>query len=114
MPKPTRGTSQGEETPRGLPDVPPPRFAQPGHDFTLQAVMEMQKTLGDLSAKVERLIGDVKSQGDKVDGLRHQASFIKGGIAVAVFFITGIVTVASFILSAKWDALLAAIKAMPK
>jgi hypothetical protein len=41
--------------------MPPPRHAQAGHDFTLQAVMEMQKTLGDLSGKVERLNNDFYS-----------------------------------------------------
>ncbi len=76
--------------------------------------MELKGSVHELTAKVDRLISDVKSQGDRVDDLRHQASFIKGGIAVAVFFITGIVAAASFILNAKWDTLMNTIRALPK
>lgn len=37
-----------------------------------------------LSTLVERLIKDVGAQEEKLDALRHQATYIKGGIAVAV------------------------------
>ena len=84
------------------------------HSYTLQAVMEMHKTVGEQSANIQRLITDVHGQGDKIDALRHQASFIKGGLAASVFFITVIIGIASWILNAKWDALLLAMKALAK
>lgn len=40
--------------------------------------------LAKLSTLVERLIKDVGTQEDKIDALRHQATYIKGGLAVAV------------------------------
>lgn len=106
--------AQDDVAPETMPETPPPRYAQPGHDFTLQAIMDMKGSHHELIAKVDRLISDVKSQGEKLDDLRHQASFIKGGIAASVFFVTVIVAVATFILNAKWDALLAAMKALTK
>jgi hypothetical protein len=109
----TRATGN-DTVPGALPDTPTPRYAQSGHDFTLQAVMEMHKSVGELSAKVERLIGDVEGQSKKMDTLMHNASFIKGGIAASVVFITVIVGIASFILNTKWDALITAIKSLPK
>jgi hypothetical protein len=110
-PKPSGGENI---TPPSLPKTEPPNYAQPGHDFTLQAVMEMRESVGRLNANVERLIADTKSQGDKIDGLRHQSTFIKGGMAASVFFLTVIVGVASFILNAKWEALLLALKTISK
>lgn len=41
-----------------------PRMGPQSHDFTLQAIIEMQRSLGELSAKTDRLISDVKSQGE--------------------------------------------------
>jgi hypothetical protein len=65
------------------------RFSQ--HTIlTLQIVGEMQRSIGELAAKTDRLIADVKTQGDKLDRPQHQATFINGGLAVSVFFITAV------------------------
>ena len=39
--------------------------------------------LAKLATKVDRLIGDVADQTEKVDALRQQSTYIKGGLAVA-------------------------------
>jgi hypothetical protein len=65
------------------------RFSQ--HTIlTLQIVGEIQRSIGELAAKTDRLIADVKTQGDKLDRPQHQATFMKGGLAVSVFFITSV------------------------
>ena len=99
----------GDTVPGALPDTPTPRYAQQGHDFTLQAVMEMQKSLGQLSANVDHLISDVKAHGEKLEAIRHQSAFMKGGMAASVFFITAIIGITGWILNTKWDAVLLAI-----
>jgi hypothetical protein len=104
-------------TPKEFAVTTPPQTPMLDHSFTLQAVMEMQKTLGELGVKIDRAIDDIKSQVAKVDEIRHQASFIKGGLAASVVFITFIIGIASWVLNAKWDAILnavAALKAIPK
>ncbi len=55
---------------------------QPGHDFTLQIVMEMQRTLGEMFGKLDRVVADVKSHGEKLDIIRSQISFVKGALWV--------------------------------
>ena len=52
------------------------------HSFTLQAIMELQKTIGDLSAKTDRLITDVAGHGTKIERIGHQISFVKGALWV--------------------------------
>jgi hypothetical protein len=52
------------------------------HSFTLQAIMELQKSVSELATKTERLIKDVEGQGSKVEDVRHQISFVKGALWV--------------------------------
>jgi hypothetical protein len=82
--------------PKSFPEVSP-RFAQPTHDFTLQAVMEMKESLGQLSAKTDRLISDVKSQGEKIESMRHKFSWVAGGAAVVGFLFAIILALIKFV-----------------
>lgn len=86
MGKPPRQENPRETAPTSFPETTP-RFAQPGHDFTLQAVVEMQRSIGELCAKTDRLIADVKSQGEKIDSVRLRMAWIAGGAAVVGFLI---------------------------
>ncbi len=113
MARTPRQDQGGEITPTSFPEVTP-RSVQPTHDFTLQIVGEIQRSIGELAAKTDWHIADVKTQGDKLDRLQHQATFIKGGLAVSVFFITAIVAVAGWILNTKLDALIQTINAIAK
>jgi len=47
----------------------------------------MQRSLGELSAKTDRLITDVKSQGDKIDSVRMRLAWLAGGAAVLGFLV---------------------------
>jgi|HubBroStandDraft_1064217.scaffolds.fasta_scaffold547160_2 hypothetical protein len=64
------------------------------HSFTLQALMELQKSVAGLMTKTDRLILDVDKHGDKIDAVRQQISFVKGAIwvigAIVVFSMTAI------------------------
>ena len=70
--------------------------------------------VGRLTAAVDRLISDVRAFGEKVDALRQQASFVKGGLAISAILVTAFIAVATFFLSAKWDATIQALKALSK
>jgi hypothetical protein len=98
-PKP-EASAQGTE-PKSFPATTPPSYSQPGHDFTLQAVMEMQKNVGELVARTDRLISDVKSQGDKIDNLRIRFAWVTGG-AVVVGALISIFLAALRILPGGW------------
>nr|WP_250809350.1 hypothetical protein [Neorhizobium tomejilense] len=86
--------------PTSFPDVTP-RQVQHGHDFQLQIIMEMQKSIGELAAKTDRLITDVKSQGEKVDALRMRFALIAGGTAVVGFILATVLAVLRFV-PASW------------
>lgn len=87
----------GEDTPRGEPQQPPREFASVppptspmlDYSFTLQAIMEVQKSVAQLTTKTDRLISDVDAHGSKIDTIRNQISFVKG----AMWVIGGLVVI---------------------
>jgi septal ring factor EnvC (AmiA/AmiB activator) len=89
--------------------VTTPRIAQPGHDFTLQAVFETQRSvadmtrahaetqraIGEITTKLDRLISDGKSSAEKIeklsekiDKVKSQITFLAGAAAACGFLIT--------------------------
>jgi hypothetical protein len=68
--------------PEDKPDVVALGPGQIDHSFTLQAIMTVQRELGGLGAKLDRVIEDNADQGRKLDELRHQVTFVRGAIAV--------------------------------
>lgn len=85
---------QEDVAPEAFPETPPPRYSQPGHDFTLQAVMEMQRTLGQFTAKIDRLVEDVGKLGGKIGDVEKDVHTVKVGAVVAL----GVLTVVGGIL----------------
>lgn len=65
------------------------------HSFTLQAVMELQKSVAGLVTKTDRLIKDVEDQDLKIDNVLHQISFVKG----ALWVIGGLITFGMLVLT---------------
>ena len=63
--------------------------------------------IGKLTSCVDRLIIDIKSQSEKVDALRHQVSFVKGGLWV----VAAVISVAIFV-GTKSEAIVNIIKAI--
>ena len=111
MAKTTRATSarSEESTPTSYPEITPPRHAQHTHDFTLQAIMELQKTVGQLGTKVERLIDDVKEQRQVLDEVRIKIAWAMGAAAV-VGVLFGVVVALSQL---PWSKLFTAISDHP-
>lgn len=60
----------------------PPSTPMLDHSFTLQAIMDLQKSVAGLGAKADRLISDAEGHGKKIDEVRHQISFVKGALWV--------------------------------
>lgn len=68
------------------PDVEAPHAPQMDHSFVLQAVMQVQKDVGSLSAKLDHLDGDVRSIAGKLDKLRLAAAWAAGVFATIIGF----------------------------
>ena len=75
--------------------VPPGQTPMLDHSFTLQAIMELQRTLAELGAKTERLIKDVESQNGKLDAVRHQVTYAKGALVILAAILGIGITVAT-------------------
>ena len=97
------------EAPKEPEDFPQttPRDLHPTSDIRF-VMIELAK----LSALVDRLIKDVGSQEDKIDALRHQATYIKGGLAVAVVAIGLFGWFMSQMVSGKLQAVLTSLAAL--
>ena len=57
--------------------------------------------IGELSTKVARLIDDVARQGEKIVGVRHQISSLRGALWVIGFVIAAMGAAAAWYLSGK-------------
>ena len=94
----SRGRTDPEQqstVPKDFANVaPPPQMLD--HSFTLQAVMELQKSVAELATKTDRLIKDVEGQGAKMDAVRHQITFVRG----AVWVFGGLLALASIVMAA--------------
>ena len=102
MPSPRNREREG--SPASLPEGNPSMAAPYDHSFTLQAIMEMQKTLGSLDAKVGGISGDIagfKTQmegfSDKIDKIRHWQSVVSGGAIVVAAIAVIIWSIITFV-----------------
>ena len=81
-----RQTSEALSTPVA-PQSTPHAYGLPGHDFTLQAVMELHKSVGETNAVIQGMKSSLDSVKSKVDDLVGWKHRIAGGLAaIAVVF----------------------------
>lgn len=59
-------------------------YGQPSHDFTLQAVMELQKSVGEMNATLQTVKSSLDSVKTKVEDLVGWKHKIIGGAAVLI------------------------------
>ncbi len=88
----------GEEPPR-FAETTPPRYPGSSYDFTLQLVVEMQKSIGQLQEAVGTLKEESKHQGEKLDKIN-----LKIYAATAVLVVVG--TILSFLVNKGVDLLI--------
>lgn len=84
----SRATATGEGPPTSFPEGPPSSMPW-DHSFTLQAVMQMQKDLGVLGEKIDRMrvdIGELKNDGketrDQLVGVQKSISSAQGAMKI--------------------------------
>lgn len=69
------------------------------HSFLLQAIMENQRTLGELKSTLEDIKATVDKHGGKLDSLSHRI-YAAGAVLIVILAIAG------FILDKIWDQLI--------
>lgn len=90
----TPGAKQGVSAP-DLPSATPQYASHQDHSFTLQAVMEMQKSIGELKATITDNTSAINSMRAKVDGLVEWKNKILGGAVV----LGAVIALAAFLIS---------------
>jgi hypothetical protein len=87
--------------PQSLASVPP-HISTPmlDHGFTLQTVMELQKSVGALGAKTDRLIMDVQDHGNTLKDVNGKMSFVRGAMRVVGSLVAIAIAIGGLLLGA--------------
>lgn len=72
--------------------APPPLMDM--NSFFLQSIMEVQKSVSELTVKTERLISDVAKQNEKIDEVGSQIKFAKGAAWIIGILLAAMLTAA--------------------
>lgn len=83
--------------------ITPQNHEQPSHNFTLQAIMGLQKSTGQLTTAVESLKESIDKQDKKVTKLEETISGVTHKIYAATAILVIFVAIGSFIVSKAWD-----------
>ena len=103
MARNTRREVTPDTTPQRMAETTPQSYPLSDHSFTLQAIMEMQKTLGELTQAVRSLTEESKKNGVALEdiGKKMYAAKIVLWIFGVIFTATSGVT--AFFLNKFWD-----------
>jgi hypothetical protein len=78
-----------ESSPGSLPESTPPRYPMTDYSFTLQVVMELQKSVGALTEAVNTLKVQGEKHATKLDSISHRI-YAFGAIIAIVAFVANI------------------------
>ena len=100
----TRRQYEQEMPPQSFPETPPPQPID-YTSFTLQTVMELQKSTGSLEQAITSLTRTVEDQGKTLSWIRYTIAFTAGALFVVGYF--------GRLLFSKLDVLLSFIQSLP-
>src|SRR2546425_492681 len=92
-----------DSVPGSLPEGTPSSYPGSDYSFTLQSVMEMQKSVGQLIQAVTTLTETSKKHDEKIDKISHRV--YAASVVIAIFTAIG-----AFLLNKIADAVIAALK----
>lgn len=99
-----RGPPRQSSTPdqEGM-SVTPQNMASHSHDFTLQAIMELHKSTGELTSTITSLKSSIDKQDQKLTALECTVSSVTHKIYAAGVVLTILVVIGGFMVNKTWD-----------
>lgn len=97
-----KGKNVAPTTPEAFPTLAP-HLPSGDYSYTLEVVMGMQKTLGELTQAVKTLTDQVKEHGNKIDGACKDIHAAKVVVGVLGAVTIAIATVLGFVAKAAID-----------
>ena len=93
--------------------VTPQGFSHSEHSFTLQAVMELQKSTGQLTSSVDSLKHAIDKQDKKLSDIESTVTNVEKKIYAAIVVLTILVAVGGFVVNKSWDLMVKQITSQP-
>ena len=97
--------SSSDIAPSQFPSTTPPVYPSSDYSFTLQAIMEMQKTLGQLTQSVTTLTEESKKRGDILDKISQKVYAAQVVIGIAVVVLGGVGSALIYLLIEIWKTI---------
>ena|SRR5205823_2188682 len=99
-----------ETTPSRGPETNPQLYPGPDYSFTLQAIMEMQRTLGELKQSVSTLTSQIDKHDTKLDEVSRKVYAAEIVLIVVGAILTILSGVVVWFINHAWNALSPLIK----
>ena len=103
MPREQPRVPRPATSPSDFPVTPPPQQPSGDYSYTLEVVMGMQKTLGELTQAVRTLTDQVSAQGNKIDASCKDIHAAKVVLGVLGAIGVGAAAVIGFVAKAAID-----------
>ncbi len=100
--------SEGKDPPREFPQTPPPEIGD--WSWSLQMMMEIQKTVGACSKAIETLASQAEKHEEKLDRLSRKVDRISHQTYAAFVVLAIVGGVLAWILNAASDDIVAVVK----
>ena len=105
-----QSATESDIAPPHLPDSRPPIYQNHDHSFTLQTVMEMQKSVGQLTEAVCALRSSIDKQSNRMEKLEDKLSDVTHKLYAAGVILVALLAFGGFIVDKAWDLMVDQIK----
>jgi len=89
------------EVPHDFANVPPPML---DHSFTLQAVMEMHRSIGQQTEAINQLGRTINSLDSRTKSVEDELSKVNTKLAIAASILAILLVVGGYIIDKVWDS----------
>jgi len=91
------------EVPHDFANVPPPS-PMLDHSFTLQAVMEMQRSMGQQTEAINQLGRTINTLDSRTKSVEDELSKVNTRLAIAASILAILLVVGGYIIDKVWDS----------